>query len=46
MIYIREIVPKKISGRSSFLISFAYDPKIVAALKTLPVAYYIESEKV
>ena len=40
MIYIREIIPRKFSGKSSFLISFAYDPKIVEAIKTLPACYY------
>ena len=40
MIYIREIIPRKFSGKSSFLISFAYDPKIVEAIKTLPAYYY------
>ena len=40
MIYIREIIPRKFSGKSSFLISFQYDPKIVEAIKTLPACYY------
>lgn len=40
MIYIREIVPRKFSGLSSFLISFQYSPEIVEALKTLPMYYY------
>ena len=40
MIYIREIIPRKFSGKSSFLISFQYDPKIVEAIKTLPAYYY------
>ena len=40
MIYIREIVPRKFSGKSSFLISFQYDPKIVEAIKTLPAYCY------
>ena len=40
MIYIREIIPRKFSGKSSFLISFQYDPKIVEAIKTLPAWYY------
>lgn len=31
------------SGKSSFLISFAYDPKIVEAIKTLPVKQYIKN---
>lgn len=30
------------SGKTSFLISFAYDPKIVDAIKTLPVKQYIK----
>ena len=42
MIYIRETIPIKMAGRSSFLISFAYDPKIVEAIKTLPVKQYIK----
>ena len=40
MIYIREIVPRKFSGLSSFLISFQYDPKVVEMIKTLPNYYY------
>lgn len=40
MIYIREIIPRKFSGKSAFLISFQYDPKIVEAIKTLPAYYY------
>lgn len=40
MIYIREIVPRKFSGLSSFLISFQYNPNIVDAIKTLPMYYY------
>ena len=43
MIYIRETVPVKMSGLSSFLISFAYDPKIVDAIKTLPVKQYLKN---
>lgn len=43
MIYIRETVPVKMSGLSSFLISFAYDPKVVDAIKTLPVKQYIKN---
>ena len=30
------------SGKTSFLISFAYDPKVVDAIKTLPVKQYIK----
>lgn len=44
MIYIREIVPKKFSGLSSFLVSFQFDPKIVDAIKTLPNYYYHKKE--
>jgi SNF2 family DNA or RNA helicase len=44
MIYIREIVPRKFSGLSSFLISFQFDQKIVDALKTLPMYYYHKSD--
>lgn len=40
MIYVREIVPRKFSGLSSFLVSFQYNPNIVAAIKQLPMAYY------
>ena len=43
MIYIREIIPRKFSGKSSFLISFQYDPKIVEAIKTLPVKQYLKN---
>ena len=42
MIYIREIEPIKMSGKTSFLISFAYDPKVVDVIKTLPVKQYIK----
>ena len=45
MIYIRETIPKKYSGRTSFIISFQYDQKIVDAIKTLPMAYYLTKEK-
>ena len=31
------------SGKTSFLISFAYDPKVVDAIKTLPVKQYIKN---
>ena len=43
MIYIRETVPIKMSGKTSFLISFAYDPKVVDAIKTLPVKQYLKN---
>ena len=43
MIYIRETIPIKMSGKTSFLISFAYDPKVVDAIKTLPVKQYIKN---
>ena len=43
MIYIRETTPIKMSGKSSFLISFAYDPKVVEAIKTLPIKQYIKN---
>ena len=42
MIYVRETIPIKMSGKTSFLISFAYDPKVVDAIKTLPVKQYIK----
>ena len=32
--------PLKVSGLSSFLITFQYNPAIVDAIKTLPTAYY------
>ena len=40
MIIIRETKPIKISGISSFLISFQYEPKTVEAVKSLPTYYY------
>ena len=43
MIYIRETIPIKMSGKTSFLISFAYDPKVVDTIKTLPVKQYIKN---
>lgn len=43
MIYIRETVPIKMSGLSSFLISFAYNEKVVEAIKTLPIKQYIKN---
>ena len=43
MIYLRETTPIKMSGKTSFLISFAYDPKVVEAIKTLPVKQYIKN---
>lgn len=43
MIYIRETTPIKMSGKSSFLISFAYDSKVVDAIKTLPVKQYLKN---
>lgn len=43
MIYIRETIPIKMSGKSSFLISFAYNPKVVEAIKILPVKQYLKN---
>jgi len=41
MITITEISPpRKLSGISSFIINFNYDPQLVAAIKTLPVYSY------
>lgn len=41
MINIRESTPPlKVSGLSSFLITFNYNPVIVDAMKTLPTTYY------
>ena len=40
MIYIREVVPLKMPGISSCLISFQYRQDIVDAIKTLPLACY------
>ena len=31
------------SGKTSFLISFAYDPKVVEAIKTLPIKQYLKN---
>ena len=31
------------SGKSSFLISFAYNPKVVEAIKTLPIKQYLKN---
>jgi SNF2 family DNA or RNA helicase len=45
MIYIREIVPRKMPGLSSFLVSFAFNPVIVDTLKTLPLYYYHKSDQ-
>ena len=44
MITIREIKPIKVSGSSSFLITFPFSPIIVDAIKSLPVAYYHRKE--
>ena len=43
MIYIRETIPFKMSGLSSFIISFAYNSNIIDAIKTLPIKYYIKT---
>lgn len=40
MIYISEIKPVKISGLTSFAISFAFNQAIIDALKGLPTYYY------
>ena len=40
MIHIRETKPIKISGLSSFSITFDYNPAIVEAMKALPTFYY------
>jgi hypothetical protein len=45
MIYVREIVPRKMPGLSSFLVSFAFNPVIVDTLKTLPLYYYHKSDQ-
>lgn len=37
---IESMPPKKISGISSFLVSFDYNPAIVDAMKTLPIAIW------
>ena len=44
MIYIREIVPRKFSGLSSFLISFQFSQAVVDAVKTIPMHYYHKKE--
>ena len=45
MIYIREIEPRKISGLSSFLISFQYSSEVVEAIKTLETYHYHTKDK-
>lgn len=40
MINIVESKPRKVSGLSSFLITFNYNPVIIDAMKTLPTFYY------
>lgn len=40
MILIEEIIPKKVSGRTSLLVSFKYNQGIVEAIKTVPNALY------
>jgi SNF2 family DNA or RNA helicase len=47
MIRIFEISPpKKISGLSSLLVDFDYNPYIVDAIKTIPTAHYHKKDKV
>ncbi len=47
MIRIFEISPgKKISGLSSLLVDFDYNPYIVDAIKTIPTTYYHKKDKV
>ena len=46
MIKIYEISPpKKISGLSSLLVSFEYNPYIVDSIKTIPTAHYHKKDK-
>ena len=46
MIYITEIAPgRKISGLSTLLIQFEYNPYIVDAIKTIPTAHYSKKDK-
>ena len=46
MIYITEITPgRKISGLSTLLIQFEYNPYIVDAIKTIPTAHYSKKDK-
>ncbi len=46
MITIQEISPgRKISGLSTLLVSFEYNPYIVDAIKTIPTAHYHKKEK-
>ena len=46
MIKIYEISPpKKISGLSSLLVSFEYNPYIVDSIKTIPTSYYHKAKK-
>ena len=40
MIYISEIQPVKMTGRSSFAISFPFNQAIIDSLKGLPTFYY------
>jgi len=40
VIYVRETVPVKMPGKTSFIVSFAYSPQIVDAVKSLPLACY------
>jgi len=40
MIYITEIKPRKISGRTSFLASFKFNQAAIDILKGLPTSYY------
>lgn len=40
MIYITESKPRKMTGRTSFLIQFDFNQAIVDSLKTLPTYYY------
>ena len=47
MIYLTEVSPAwKVSGLSSIICSFDFDPKIVSALKTIPNYYYHKTKKV
>lgn len=42
MIQIKEIKPIKVSGLTSFLVSFEYNAEIINAIKALTTSYYLK----
>lgn len=40
MVRIEEIIPRKLSGVSSLLVTFKYDPEVVETLKSFSTFYY------